>query len=141
MGEGSCSVAIEGVLERVRNVLEPRARFAIVFGSILSPERFGLESDLDVAAHFGRPLADGERSRLEGDLVKATGREVDLIVLDTADLIISMQAHGTGRVLFSDPPGAVGVHKAQVLGQYVDFKRSRADIERHLVDGIPHARK
>lgn len=130
----------EGLRDALRAVLEPRALFALVFGSAVTP-RFGPESDVDVAVFFGSRVGIDTVIDLKDELERATGREIDLVDLDTADLIISMQALFTGELLFSNPFSVYVLHKARTLSLYQDFKRSRAIIENSLLRGFPHARK
>ncbi len=115
------------LLEAVASEL-PQARFAFAFGSFGTP-RFGSESDLDVAADFGRRLPSREFLDLSSRLSARVDRTVDLIDLRAADPIISMQVLRTGRPFLVRDPGALAVFRMTVPSRYFDWKASRRPVE------------
>lgn len=112
----------------LRSNLEPIAQFAIVFGS-LTTSRFNQRSDVDCAVLFDKAPSFRECAQLSLDLEQALARDVDIICLNTADIIITMQALANGRPVFARNPGALVLFKAQKIGEYIDFKLSRRVIE------------
>jgi predicted nucleotidyltransferase len=126
MRETSVLLAPE-ILDRLRRELAD-ARFAYVFGSILTAA-FGEESDVDVAVDLGEPLTPARRYELAADLVAATGREVDVIDLRTADPIIKMQVLRYGRLLLANDQRACYSFAMHTLSEYVDLKIDRAPVE------------
>lgn len=102
--------------------------FAFVFGSY-GTSRFGPESDLDLAADFGRALSTRELADLSGRLSERLGRAVDLIDLRSADPIISMQVIRTGRPFLVRDPHALTVFQMTTPSRYFDWKLCRRPVE------------
>ena len=100
------------------------ARFAYVFGSYGTPA-FGPESDLDVAASFGRALTFDEKLTRRASLERLAGRPVDLVDLDAADPIIRMQVLKTGRPFLVTDSHAQHEFAMYALAAYFDWKTSR----------------
>jgi len=115
------------LLERVGSLLEA-ARFAFVFGSFGAPG-FRDESDLDLAADFGRPLEPQERFVLASRLAEVAGRPVDLVDLRNADPIIAMQVLRTGRPFLVHDVLALDVFRMTAPSLYFDWKISRRPVE------------
>lgn len=115
------------LLERIRPHLEA-VRFAIVFGSFGTPV-FRDDSDLDLAADFGRPLSSRERFDLSRRLAEAAGRGVDLIDLRNADPIIAMQILRTGQPFLVHDAHALAVFRMTVPSLYFDWKLCRRPVE------------
>ena len=115
------------LLERVGALLEA-ARFAFVFGSFGTPG-FRDESDLDLAADFGRRLESHERFALASRPAEAAGRPVDLVDLRNADPIIAMQVLRTGRPFLVRDASALGVFRMTAPSLYFDWKISRRPVE------------
>lgn len=76
---------------------------AYLFGS-LAEERAMPRSDVDIAILFADasdPLAVGDRQlQLMGELERFTGREVDVVILNTAPPILQHQVLQHGRLLY-----------------------------------------
>ncbi len=94
-------MADEALGDRIRRFFAARAPEVIavyLFGSE-ARGRATPRSDIDLGVLFGREVGDGldaEDRRLEDDLVRDLGREVDLIALDTAppDLVHRVMRDG-----------------------------------------------
>jgi uncharacterized protein len=87
---------MEEVAERISRVLrDAGARFAYVFGS-RAGEGASPDSDLDVAAYFGRDVDPAG--------VPGLPDRVDLLVLDGAPLELAGRVAMEGRLLFDDDP-------------------------------------
>ncbi len=113
--------------ERLREVLQafPAVRLAAVFGSVArGGDRAG--SDVDLALLL-EPDTPELRQKLEADLGRAAGREVDLVFLDTAPPLLRFEIATDGVVLV-----------ARDRDDWVDF-RTRAMID--WWDWAPTARR
>jgi uncharacterized protein len=114
-------------------VYAPHARFGLLFGSILE-ERFNSQSDVDLAILFPRDLNLKQEIMLRQQLEEKLQRDIDVIDLRTADPIITWQVLQNGRLIFSTEIDEFHQFKARKISEYLDFKRSRAIVETHLVD-------
>jgi hypothetical protein len=61
------------------------------------------------------------------------GRKLDIICLNTADIIIANQVLRTGERVFVNSEDALVLFSAQVMSRYVDFKQSRRIIEDNIL--------
>jgi predicted nucleotidyltransferase len=115
--------------------LLPHASFAYVYGSFGTP-RFGQESDVDIAVHFGRPLTLDEHIETSTRLEGAFHRRVDLIDACTADPIIACQILKTGRLLFVRHPTDLYRFQMKTLASYLDEKLDRRIVEDAMIAGV-----
>lgn len=109
----------------------PGARFAFVFGSWGTP-RFRAESDVDIAADFGRRLPAQELLDLAQRLSARLGRTVDLVDLWSADPIISMQVLKTGRPFLVRDRAALLQFQMKTPSRYYDWKICRRPVEQAM---------
>jgi predicted nucleotidyltransferase len=123
---------MESLKTNLTSYLAPIAQFAILFGSVVT-DRFNDRSDIDCAVFFDHKLSFEEMSRITGELEDLVGREVDLICLNQADIIITMQALANGKVIFVHDVSFYHLYKAQKITEYIDFKISRKIIEDALL--------
>jgi len=107
------------------------ASFALVFGSF-GTERFGPESDVDLAVRFPKPLPAAEVLALVGRLSEITGRRVDLVDLGSTDPIIAMQILRHGRPLLVRDRAAYETFRMTTPSRYFDWKLSRRPVEERL---------
>jgi predicted nucleotidyltransferase len=115
------------LLGRLREVLQafPAVRLAAAFGSVArASERSN--SDVDVGILLD-PDTPELRSRIEADLGRAAGREIDLVYLDAAPPLLRFEIASDGVLLL-----------ARDRSDWVDF-RARAMID--WWDWAPVARK
>lgn len=118
--------AIEGValpdgvtLDGLRAALRGAgARFAYLHGS-RADRTYRDDSDLDVAAWFGRPIAPYEVALPAG---------VDLLVLDSAGLELAGRVAQHGILLFDDDPPARVAWQADRSKRYLDEAHRRRDL-------------
>ena len=94
------------------------AAFAYLHGSRIH-EGSTPDSDLDVAAWFGRPVASW-RIPLPA--------HVDLLVLDTAGLELAGRVANRGVLLFDDDPPARVRWQADATKRYLDQAHRRRDL-------------
>ena len=127
------------IIQSLSDYLRNRVQFALVYGSILKPS-FGAHSDVDVALYlkpYGSTLSD--LLVFQTELTELIHREVDVVILDQADLIITMQILANGRLIVNCDPDAFVKFKALKISQYIDFKMSRSIIENHMLKGRIYA--
>ncbi len=113
--------------------LSKKVHFAMIFGSFFS-KRFNQESDIDIACYFRRRMSLTKKLLITSRLEKKIGHPVDLIVLNGADIIITMQVIEFGKFVINHKPDLFYQFKAQKISEYIDFKMSRKIIEDHLID-------
>jgi predicted nucleotidyltransferase len=115
---------------------EPAVATCYVFGSFLSPS-FGRESDVDLALLFfshsvPRPL---DIFDLKHRFSLALGRDVDIVVLNTASPIIAMQVLRKGRKLLERDARLTERFFVRTVNMYSDLKRVRLPIEQQILNG------
>ena len=106
--------------------------FAYIYGS-LAAGRGHKESDLDLAIYLPQERAE-EFSYFSyySALCSLVDKELDLVVLNDADIIITMQILTNGALLLCNDAGLLAMFKAQKFSEYIDFKRSRAVVEKAM---------
>jgi len=110
-------------------------RFIALFGSVVEG-RATAESDLDVAVMADRPRrrALDWQARLVvalGDALE-TSREVDLLLLNGADSLISFRVALRGRLLFEAEPGAFAAFQLHASRAFDDDAPRRLAVRRWL---------
>lgn len=116
-------------------LLQDKADFALLFGSYARGDSYiRADSDIDCAAFFHPEfVADYAYVELAEIFAEEHGRKLDLICLNTADIIIATQVVMNGELLFATSKEQLDLYRAQVLSRYVDFKRSRKIIEDNIL--------
>ncbi len=91
------------------------------------------DSDIDIGILFGSQPPDAfELASTRTDVEARVGRDVDLVVLDTASPILSMEVLREHRVLLNRAPEIMESFIVKTLGAYFDLKRVRRPIEEAL---------
>ncbi|MCK5145756.1 nucleotidyltransferase domain-containing protein [bacterium] len=126
------------ILSIVTPILEARTVFALAFGSILG-NSFNAESDIDLAVYLSQPPSWDDKMAFRRSFWDVSPYECDIVFLNDADLIISMQALANGRLLVNNDPVVFISYKAGIITQYIDFKISRKIIEEHMLNGRIYA--
>jgi predicted nucleotidyltransferase len=111
------------VLEAIRTVLlqEPRIGYALVFGSQARGSAHA-GSDLDVAIGAAAPLPVRELGDLISRLESASGKVVDLVLLDEAAPALAYRVFRDGVVVVDRDRAALVRRKARAILEYLDFK-------------------
>lgn len=117
----------------VKKTSGPDIAFAYLLGSA-GTSRFHQESDVDLGVYWRKIPEWTKLNEIKNKLESLFKRDVDLVSLNTCDLIFSRQVLETGRLLFSDEPGLHLKWKAEQLSQYPDFKHSRKGIEENILN-------
>jgi predicted nucleotidyltransferase len=121
------------ISDSIKKVVADKAEFALLFGSIVS-DRFSSESDIDIGIYCkGGEISFEKKLDITLELESATNREIDLILLNASDLIITMQILANGKLIINHDPGLFLLFKAQKISEYIDFKRDRKIVEDHLL--------
>lgn len=129
----------QSIIQRLISILEDKAEFAMIFGSILG-ENFNEQSDIDTAAYLNAEFNTHEKKfELRKEINRLFKRDVDLIFLNDADLIITMQALVNGKLIINKNPSFYVLLKARKLSEYLDFKLSRKIIENNMLNGRIYA--
>ena len=116
-----------------------RTNFLLVFlfGSFAGG--FGTdESDVDVAIMFKKVPDFYELSDLQEQLSRCAGKEVDILILNTASPIIKMQVLRYGLLVMRDKR-AYNDFFVSTLKEYYDLKYLRKEIEENLLKGRIYA--
>lgn len=129
----------EEIIRALQRHFQSRAVFALLFGSFAAG-RATAESDVDVAVYLiDKPRSVDEQLDLLSETSELPGRRTDCIILNTADIIITMQALFNGELIINNDPGFFLDFKARKMSEYIDFKRDRKIIEDNLLRGREHA--
>ncbi len=113
-------------MDRLRQPLRdgPPLRLALLFGSAAAGV-LRADSDIDIAilpVHPDLPLR--EELALQAALVRACGRNVDLVRLDRAPTLVRWQVARHGRTLLSAGPAEAARFRAAAASEYIDFAPS-----------------
>ncbi|OFZ81205.1 MAG: hypothetical protein A2583_05335 [Bdellovibrionales bacterium RIFOXYD1_FULL_53_11] len=129
----------EQAISKLTSLLANNAVFAILFGSARE-NRLGAESDIDVGIFLKKP-PENAKKKLEflSRLSRNFSRDLDTVILNTSDVIITAQILANGEVILNNNPHALIAFKSRKISEYIDFKRSRKIIEDRLVKGIKNA--
>ncbi|RIK11482.1 MAG: nucleotidyltransferase domain-containing protein [Acidobacteria bacterium] len=111
---------------------EQGAKFAYVFGSRADSEVVRINSDFDVAAHWGGKNPNSWEINLPDD--------VDLVVLDSAPLWIAGRVAVTGRLLFDDDPPARVAWQADTGCMYLDELPALRERQREWREAVARGR-
>jgi uncharacterized protein len=90
------------------------------------------DSDVDIAVLPVRrdALLLGERLSLTAELGRMVGREVDLGVLTTRDLVYAKEAVARGRLIFDRDHGATATFEMYALSMYASLQEARREVLR-----------
>jgi predicted nucleotidyltransferase len=118
----------------VSEVLDVYSEFCFLLGSGGTP-RFRQDSDIDIAVFWKNGDVDFNlKLEIINKLEDKLGHNIDLINLNSIDVIYGMQVVDTGRLLKNNNPGLILDWKAKQLSRYPDFKASRAIIEKNILN-------
>lgn len=125
----------EAIKSILIELLQDKADFALLFGSWAKENtRITRESDVDCGAFFYPVIAE-DRSYYEiaERFEFLVGRKLDIVCLNSADIIIASQIVATGEVIFAQSQNQLDTFRAQVMSRYLDFKQSRKIIEDNIL--------
>lgn len=92
------------------------------------------DSDVDLAALTQRAPLDMEAMDLRAKLEARLGRDVDLLFLGQASPIVAWQVLRHGKLVYEGNARRRAQLEIRTVTAYADLKRSRAPVERALID-------
>jgi predicted nucleotidyltransferase len=120
--------AIESVRSWFSEHEEP-VELVIVFGSTARGTAHA-ESDVDVGVIFRGEVSLSEELALENRLERATGRSVDIVRLEEADILLRYRVARDGVVVFAKPAHAAPRFLARAGYEYDETRELREDAMR-----------
>jgi uncharacterized protein len=130
-------------MDAMRAVLaeDPRVAYALLFGSRARGSAHDA-SDLDLAVGLvgGAPLAPLALGDLISRLEEASGRTVDLLLLDEAPPAIAYRVFRDGRPIVVNDPRALAARKARAVLEYLDFRPLEELATRGVLAAAAHGR-
>jgi predicted nucleotidyltransferase len=130
-------------MEAVRRLLaqDRRVLYALVFGSG-ARGTMQARSDLDIAVELaaGVHLGPGELGDLVSSLEHASGRSVDLVVLDEAPPAVAYRVFRDGQLLVVKDRSSFVERKTGVILEYLDFRPLEELAARGVVAAAAHGR-
>jgi len=119
-----------------------KADFAMLFGSwVKTPQYVTEESDVDCGFYFSASEPGDEwYFDLADRFLELSGRKLDIVRLNDADIIIAAQIVATGEEVFVHSRDQFDLFRAQVTSRYLDFKQSRKIIEQNILERPNHGR-
>ena len=124
---------------RLCELLQGKAEFALLFGSITN-DNFNIESDIDIAVYFNSEFNTKEKKAgIRSEIFNSFDRDIDLIILNDADIIITMQVLANGNIIINENNSNFVLFKAKKISEYLDFKISRKIIEDNMLNGRIYA--
>lgn len=117
----------------------PDLDLAFLLGSIANGKA-RIDSDLDIAVSFGRPISAEQMTSMIEDLALLSGRAVDLIDLEVARGLILQEVLTHGIPLIQPhPPTLERLLKHQVYDQ-ADFAAPLKQARSHRINNFIHER-
>ena len=110
--------------KQISDVLKKEpVEFAYLYGSVAEGRETEM-SDLDIGIFIEEPGEFGlkELGRLKNELDRATGREVDLRVLNDSEIVFQHQVLSKGELIFSSNEEERVSFETDVYKKYLDFK-------------------
>lgn len=136
---------VEQLKTRICKVARDRLEIltAYLFGSVLTVENPG---DIDIAVLIDDKLVNkkkypyGYEADLSSHVMDALRKDqVDVVILNRASPIISMQVLRKGEKVFERSPRATNDFFVRTISLYFDLKRVRRPIERSVLNGRIYA--
>ncbi|MBI4649423.1 MAG: nucleotidyltransferase domain-containing protein [Bacteroidia bacterium] len=131
----------EHIISKLKSLLQDKVKFAIIYGSVLK-ENFNDESDIDLAIFFNDPkhsMSSEQHNKFRYEINTEFTRDIDIIVLNNSDIIITMQTLANGDLIINNDNSFFNLFKARKIGEYIDFKMNRKIIETNLLNGRLYA--
>ena len=129
----------EKIKNKLIKLLETEVVFAYVFGSVTSG-RLHPQSDIDIGVYLKEPPRSLDDKLIFNQKISAAfNRDVDVIFLNDADIIITMQILTNGELIINNNPKGLILFTASKVGEYSDFKISRQIIEQNMLSGRIYA--
>lgn len=124
---------VEEIEQRIKDTFKDECKFILTFGSINQAKGFKNTSDVDMAIYLEDYSPQTDILKLKSRLHDITPRDCDLIVLNRADIIITMQVLMNGKLIESNDELFYTKFKAEKMSEYIDFKNYRKELEDKLL--------
>jgi hypothetical protein len=111
---------------------------AFLFGSFIE-NRFTDESDVDLAILFRKPNVS-YIIEIKNSISEITGKDTDIVILNSASPIIKMQALKRGRLLKKANDSIYNEFFLRTLKEYDDLKIVRKPQEKNILNGRIYVR-
>lgn len=105
-----------------------------LYGSFLS-ETFSDDSDLDIAIKVDSRLDNQKRWQIQEDLASIYGRDVDLLDLDRASLVMQFEVISKGNRVYCAEENTIVKYETLVYSRYLDFNQVR----KYIIEEIKKA--
>jgi hypothetical protein len=127
------------IVETLSSFYQDRVEFALLFGSFAAGRQTD-SSDVDFAIYLKEPpKSRDQRIDILTEASNLFHRNADCIILNTADIIITMQVLFNGELILNNNPGLYLDFKARKMSEYIDFKYDRKIIEDSMMRGRLYA--
>jgi predicted nucleotidyltransferase len=127
-------ITLESIKAVVTDTIGELSEFCFLLGSAATP-RFRQDSDIDIAVFWKNGDIDFDlKLKIINELKEKLGHDIDLISLNSIDIIYGIQVVDTGRLIVNNNPGLLLSWKSQQLSRYPDFKASRSIIETNILN-------
>ncbi len=111
---------------------------AFIFGSAVSGP-MTKESDIDIAVLLSHKPQFHEILNITNEVCRATGREIDLVVLNDSSPVIRMQVLKKGELIKSKSNAVYNDFFVKTIKEYDDLKRLRKEAEENILRGRIYA--
>lgn len=98
-----------------------------VYGSYVTGG-FSAESDLDLAVRVAGELENPTRWKVQEELASLISRDIDLLDLGQASLVMQFQVISTGERIYCVDQDIAAQHEMLVYSRYLDFSLTRKPI-------------
>lgn len=98
----------------------PDVQAVYLFGSVASGKTHA-ESDIDLGIYPRHPSLRSQKLDILADLTRSGFNNVDLVFLDTPDVIVRFEAVRQNRLVYCAPNFDPGAFYSLTLRQYFDF--------------------
>ena len=95
-----------------------------LFGSVVG-DQFSTHSDLDIAVKAGAMIDPIKRWEIQEELAVLVGRNVDLLDLVQASLVMKFEVINTGQRIFCGDIDYIESYETSIFSQYLDFNEIR----------------
>ena len=126
------------ILSKISNFLSDKVVFAYLFGSV-NTKYFTQNSDIDIAVWIDSKTIKQEyiqdlKLQIEKNINFAY--EIDLVILNNADFIISKQIADTGKIIVNNDNKMFYDFILRTDCDYFDFKIWRKPLEENLIKKV-----